>query len=629
MTSLLITGASGFIGEALCEEAVAQGFKVKGATRSEVNFGGGVDNVIVDQIDGSTDWALALKNVEVVIHLAARVHVMRDTAADPLAEFRRVNLHGTTNLAKQAASHKVRRFVYVSTIKVNGERTAEGQRFKASDQVDPQDNYAVSKWEAEQELRKIAHETGMEIVIIRPPLLYGPAVKGNFLSLLRAVDKGIPLPLASIRNARSMLYLGNLTDILLRCVTAPVAAGKTYLVRDGEDISMPDLVRLLGEGMGKRVRLFPLPLGLLGKLAAVAGRSAAFDRTTGSLLIDDAPIREELGWKPKFTLREGLQATARWYQQQGRRTSEPPLPKLRRNTEHPCRVSIVIVNYNAGEILPYCVAQASLQAEQVIVVDNASDDGSVAVLKESFPSVTVIANERNLGFAKACNQGARVASGDHILFLNPDCILESEAVERLVAAVHSADDVGMAGGLLTNPDGSEQGGGRRAVPTPWRSFVRVSGLGNLSGRYPTLFSDFALHKQPLPEKPIPVEAISGACMLVRRDALEQIGLLDEAYFMHCEDLDWCMRFRRAGWKLLFVPDARMVHYKGHCSKDRPIFVEWNKHKGMLRFYNKFFRHQYPGLLMGLVSVGVAMRFVAVTAYHLVKKIKRRAGMLRG
>ncbi|MBI5006893.1 MAG: glycosyltransferase family 2 protein [Nitrosomonadales bacterium] len=304
------------------------------------------------------------------------------------------------------------------------------------------------------------------------------------------------------------------------------------------------------------------------------------------------------------------------------------MPKRRPKAGQPCRVSIVIVNYNAGEILLACVAKAVLQAEQVIVVDNASRDDSIAAIKDAFPSVIIIANEQNLGFAKACNQGARTAAGEHILFLNPDCLLEENAVLRLVQAVHSAPDVGMVGGMLTNPDGSEQGGSRRAVPTPWRSLVRVSGLGNLSGRYPRLFSDFDLHKLPLPEKPVEMEAISGACMLARRDVLEQVGLLDEGYFMHCEDLDLCMRFRRKGWKLLFVPDARMVHHKGHCSKARPIFVEWNKHKGMLRFYNKFFRHQYPGLLMGLVTFGVWLRFTAVATYHSLNRIKRRFRQVR-
>ena len=187
----------------------------------------------------------------------------------------------------------------------------------------------------------------------------------------------------------------------------------------------------------------------------------------------------------------------------------------------------------------------------------------------------------------------------------------------------------MVGGLLTNPDGTEQGGGRRAVPTPWRSFVKASGLTLLSNRYPKLFADFALHKQPLPDQPLEVEAISGACMLIRRDALEDVGLLDEGYFMHCEDLDWCMRFRRKGWRILFVPDARMIHHKGYCSKTRPIFVEWNKHKGMMRFYNKFFRQQYPGLLMGFVAAAVWVRFAGIAIYHLQDRLLRTLRLRRG
>ncbi len=178
----------------------------------------------------------------------------------------------------------------------------------------------------------------------------------------------------------------------------------------------------------------------------------------------------------------------------------------------------------------------------------------------------------------------------------------------------------MVGGLLVNPDGSEQAGGRRSVPTPWRSFVRVFGLQRFSKRWPQLFADFDLHKQPLPDNPIEVEAISGACTLVKREAVEAVGLWDEGYFLHCEDLDWCMRFRKMGWKILFVSDAVVTHNKGGCSYDRPIFVEWHKHKGMIRFYRKFFRHQYPGVLMWLVVTGVWLRFALVVVCFKVKGI---------
>jgi GT2 family glycosyltransferase len=180
----------------------------------------------------------------------------------------------------------------------------------------------------------------------------------------------------------------------------------------------------------------------------------------------------------------------------------------------------------------------------------------------------------------------------------------------------------MVGPLLLNPDGTEQAGGRRSIPTPWRSFIRAFGLSKFGKRYPGIFSDFLLHQQPLPNSPVEIEAISGSCMLVKREALLDVGYLDAGYFLHCEDLDWCMRFRQKGWKIMFVPDAHVIHYKGVCSKKRPIFVEWHKHKGMARFYSKFFRRQYPGVLLWIVETGVWFRFAAVTFYHSVKHLNR-------
>jgi len=625
----LITGANGFIGQLLCKEMLSQGWQVRAAVRASCEFPVGVEAVSVGAIDGETNWADALRDVDVVIHLAARVHVMEDAAADPLAEFLRVNLQGTDNLARQAAAAGVKRLVYVSSIKVNGERTTETQPFVESDQLSPQDAYAISKWRAEQALRGIAQETGLEVVIVRPPLVYGPGVKGNFIRLLAAVDKGIPLPLASVCNKRSLIYLDNLLDALILCAIHPAAAGKTYLVRDGEDISIPELVRQIATGLERSARLFTLPAWLLRGLGKLLGKPESVERITGSLRVNDDLIRKELGWKPRFTLQQGMQATTAGYKEQHYPSGITHLKKRPAEGKANCNVSVVIVNYNAGEKLLECVASAQRQAGQVIVVDNASTDGSLVMLQSNLPAVRIIFNERNLGFAAACNLGAQVADGNHVFFLNPDCILEPDAISTLVQAVNSAPDVSMVGGLLTNPDGTEQSGGRRAVPTPWRSFVKAFGFSALGNRYPNLFADFALHKQPLPDHPVEVEAISGACMLVRRAALEEVGLLDEGYFMHCEDLDWCMRFRQKGWRILFVPEARMIHYKGHCSRSRPIFVEWNKHKGMIRFYRKFFRHQYPGLMMVLVIAGVWLRFAAVAAYYLLDRLRHRPLFRRG
>ena len=293
-------------------------------------------------------------------------------------------------------------------------------------------------------------------------------------------------------------------------------------------------------------------------------------------------------------------------------------------------ISTIIVNYNAGSLLRGCVDSllACPLTVEIIVVDNASHDDSLNALA-ALPQVRIIHNPANVGFAAACNIGVPAASAPYVLFLNPDCFFQPDAVATLLAAFQLIERVGMVGGLLVNKDGSEQGGGRRAVPTPWRSFVRAFGLHRFANRWPKLFYDFHLHKQPLPPGPIEVEAISGACMLVRREAMEDVGLWDEGYFLHCEDLDWCMRFRQKGWKILFVPDARITHALGACGRSRRVFVEWHKHKGMVRFYGKFFRHQYPGALMWLVTLGVWLRFGLAAVYLTVRRLLARLGSRHG
>jgi len=238
---------------------------------------------------------------------------MKDAAADPLTEFLKVNLHGTENLAKQAARSGVKRFVYVSSVKVNGEETHGQRSYTEQDTPAPQDPYGISKWQAEQALQRIAQETGLEVVIVRPPLVYGPGVKGNFISLLAAIDNGITLPLAGASNARSLVYVGNLVSALIACSTHPAAAGKTYLVRDGEDISTAQLVEKIAAALGRKSRLFYLPPGLLRTVASVLGRSAQIDRLFGSLRVSDAKLRDELGWAPPYKLEQGLRATADWY----------------------------------------------------------------------------------------------------------------------------------------------------------------------------------------------------------------------------------------------------------------------------------------------------------------------------
>ncbi|MDE2387464.1 MAG: glycosyltransferase family 2 protein [Betaproteobacteria bacterium] len=287
-------------------------------------------------------------------------------------------------------------------------------------------------------------------------------------------------------------------------------------------------------------------------------------------------------------------------------------------THNPQPVSIVIVNHNGGALLTRCVHAALEQAREVIIVDNASEDLSIAQLTDRFPDesrLNIMVTGRNPGFAAGCNTGLGAATQPHILFLNPDCLLQENSLQRMAQVMESDPQIGMVGGYLVNPDGSEQGGGRRAIPTPWRAFVRAFGLYRLEKYWPRLFFDFHLNKQPLPQSPIEVEAISGALMLVRRQAIEDAGFWDEEYFLHCEDLDLCMRFRQKNWKIVFVPDAPVVHFQGTCSRSRPFFVAWHKHKGMLRFYRKFFRRQYPSILMGLITLTVWLRFSATVLFY--------------
>lgn len=282
---------------------------------------------------------------------------------------------------------------------------------------------------------------------------------------------------------------------------------------------------------------------------------------------------------------------------------------------------VIIVNYNAGELLVACVGSAfAAGASRIIVVDNSSHDDSLRTLERTHTtddSLQIVRNATNLGFAVACNQGALRSTAPNVLFLNPDSVLAVNAIDRMLLALHKSPEIGMVGGFLCNPDGSEQAGGRRVFPTPRRAFMRAFGLSRLAAFFPSAFSDFLLHKEPLPAAPIVVEAISGACMLVKREAIESVGLWDEHYFLHCEDLDWCMRFRQAGWSVLFVPDAQITHVFGGCSRNRPYFVEWHKHHGILRFYSKFFRRKYSVLLWISVVIGVWFRFSLMVIRHAV------------
>lgn len=310
---VLVTGANGFVGRALCADAAGRGCFVFGATRFPCDLPSGTHGLVIGNMDERTDWRPALTATEVVIHLAARVHVMADTAENPLAEFRRVNVQGTLNLARQAAIAGVRRFVFVSSVKVNGEATQPGQRFTADDAPAPVDAYGISKMEAEQGLRELAAQTGMEVVIIRPPLVYGPAVKANFAAMMRWLERGVPLPLGAIHNQRSLVALDNLIDLIVTCLTHPAAANQIFLVSDGEDVSTPELLRRMGQAMGCPARLIPVPVSWLKLAATLVGKRDVAERLCGSLQVDIEKIRQLLGWCPPFTLDQGLRKAAKGF----------------------------------------------------------------------------------------------------------------------------------------------------------------------------------------------------------------------------------------------------------------------------------------------------------------------------
>ncbi len=311
---ILVTGASGFVGHRLCSELAQQGHALRAAVRNRSHgLSLFAEVVAVGEVDAQTHWSGALTDVDVIIHLAARVHVMKETATDPLAEFRAVNVLGTQRLARAATESGVRRLVYVSSLKVNGE-TTEGSSFTECDHPRPQDPYGISKWEAEQSLWRIAHETGLEVVVVRPPLVYGPNVGGSFLRLLKLVRSGLPLPFGAIENQRSMIYNANLVDALILCATREEAAGKTYLVSDGDDWSTACLVTQLARLMHKPARLVPIPKILLQIVGRCTGKADEVGRLVGSLRVDTSAIRSDLAWQPPFSTAEGLDETVQWFQ---------------------------------------------------------------------------------------------------------------------------------------------------------------------------------------------------------------------------------------------------------------------------------------------------------------------------
>lgn len=309
--TVLVTGANGFVGSALCGRLSREAVSVRGAVRAPNLKPDCLETVVIGGLSEETDWTAALKNVDYVVHLAARVHVINENILDPLSEFRRVNVKSTATLARQAAAAGVRRFIFLSSIKVNGEFTKSGQPFAADDQPAPETPYGVSKYEAELMLQQIAIETGMEVVIIRPPLVYGPGVQANFATMMHWLVRGIPLPLASvIRNCRSLVALDNLVDLIMVCLKHPAAANQTFLVSDDEDLSTAELLKRMGVAIGHSAHLFYLPPSLLKFGATIFHKQDIYHRLCCSLHLDISKTKHLLNWSPPISVNEGLRLTA-------------------------------------------------------------------------------------------------------------------------------------------------------------------------------------------------------------------------------------------------------------------------------------------------------------------------------
>lgn len=307
--NILLTGATGFLGNHLVKSlADNKAVNLTAAVRRKAKWLP-IETIDVNGLDAVTEWSKALFKQNVVIHLAARAHIMRDEVAESLAEYRKVNVAGSENLARQAAAAGVKRFIYISSVKVLGESTSGEIAFNELTAADPEDAYGQSKYEAEEVLKKIAAETGMELVIIRPPLVYGPGVKANFLSLLKLCQLSLPLPFGLVNNRRSMVYLDNLVDFTIQCIDHPNAANQTFLVSDGQDLSLSNLIRIIRKAINKPAWLLPVPVSLFKLVGKLTGKMALVDRLIGDLQVDSSKAQQLLGWTPPYTIEQGIVET--------------------------------------------------------------------------------------------------------------------------------------------------------------------------------------------------------------------------------------------------------------------------------------------------------------------------------
>ena len=592
MKRVLVTGATGFVGRALCPALVAAGYDVVAANRGTTVMPG-ARNLRVGSIDDTTDWTAALDGVDTVIHLAGRVHIMRDSEHTPIDAFRRINVLGTGRLAVAAVAAGVRRLIFLSSIKVNGEYTTD-HPFTEDDAPAPVDAYGISKWEAEQQLAAISAGGAIETTVLRSPLIYGSGVKGNLYRLLQLCDRGLALPLGGIDNKRSLISLNNLVSALMLSVERAEAANRTYLVSDGDDISTSALIQHISDALGHRARLLPAPQSIFRMAATLGGQAEMVDRLFNSLMIDHGRIRRELGWQPSELFEDGIASMARWYKR--RRAGETErrlhfLPRQPGDAESD-DVSVVMVTYNTGDAIRRSVESVLDQRNlrELIIVDNGNDnDPAIERYLQMIardPRVTLIEGHGNVGFSRGCNIGAQLARGKYLLLLNPDCVLEPDTFPLIIDSLSGSSDPWMATVRVVNSDGSEQRGCRRTLASPQQWLVEAFRLYLLAPRY---FGEkrVNLRDLPCPETVARVPAISGAFMFMRRDLFFNLDGLDPAYFLHFEDLDFCMRLTNNNGRIFFFPQKKCLHIKG-TSDTSPLSIELYKARGLWLYFRRFY-----------------------------------------
>lgn len=462
---ILVTGSDGFVGRALCARLGADGVPLRCGLmdpldRTEAHEPAAIeilsrfDCVTVGEIGPDTDWTAALDNVDAVIHLAARAHIMTEATDDPLSEYRHVNTEGTECLARAAAEAGVRRLVFASSIGVHGSVSGCAPFTEASP-IAPDKDYAVSKWEAECRLRDVAEQTGLETVVVRPPLVYGPWVRGNFLRLLDWTYKGLPLPLGSVRNQRTFIGLDNLVDLLIRCIRAPEAAGETFVLGDDEDVSTPELVRQLARALDRPCRLIPCPTGSMRLAARLLGRGEDAERLFGSLVVDSTKIRRTLDWTPPVPLGEGIRRMCAWYletiQPSGRRRHAHDT--VAKDASAPPLITVVMATY-VGDDLGHLktgtasiLSQTHANIEFLISLDGPVSGETQAFLTELCSQdsrVRILPQEMNRGPASARNAAFREAQGDYVAVFDADDVSAPNRLERQLAFLQEtgADLVG-------------------------------------------------------------------------------------------------------------------------------------------------------------------------------------------